>query len=78
MTQQYVKDNGLEAVDDSDEIKAAIGKAICENPKVVEDYLGGNEKSMNFLFGQVMRATKGKSDPQTIRGLLIAALRAKR
>ena len=31
--------------------------------KAVDDYLGGQKASLNFLVGQVMRLTRGKADP---------------
>ena len=41
------------------------------NPKAVEEYIGGNEKSIQFLIGQSMRSLKGKANPQTVREVLL-------
>ena len=54
---------GLLGVVKDDEVLAAVKQAIDENPKAVEDYLGGQKASINFLVGQVMRLTRGKADP---------------
>ena len=54
---------GLLGVVKDDEILAAVKQAIEENPKAVDDYLGGQKASINFLVGQVMRLTRGKADP---------------
>ncbi len=54
---------GLLGVIKDDEILAAVKQAIEENPKAVDDYLGGQKASINFLVGQVMRLTRGKADP---------------
>ncbi len=54
---------GLLGVVKDDEVLAAVKQAIEENPKAVDDYLGGQKASLNFLVGQVMRITRGKADP---------------
>ncbi|MCD4821648.1 MAG: hypothetical protein K8R11_06195, partial [Methanococcoides sp.] len=47
-----------------------------ENEAAVQDYLGGAEKSLNFLVGQVMKKTKGRADARQARELLVAALKS--
>jgi len=50
-------------------------KAIVEaHPQAVEDYKKGQEKSFNFLVGQVMKETKGKADPTVIKSILKSLL----
>ncbi len=66
----YVKQKGLEIIDDSSMIKEFCNKAIAENPKAVEDFRQGNEKSLNFLVGQVMRMSRGKANPAEVNKLL--------
>ena len=61
---------GLLGVVKDDEVLAAVKQAIEENPKAVDDYLGGQKASLNFLVGQVMRITRGKADPgETVKML---------
>jgi aspartyl-tRNA(Asn)/glutamyl-tRNA(Gln) amidotransferase subunit B len=36
----------------------------------VAEYRSGNEKVFGFLVGQVMKATQGKANPQTVNELL--------
>jgi len=67
---KYMKENSLEAVSDTRELEELCKKIIKENQKAVQEYKKGNEKSFNFLIGQVMRLTKGKADPQTLNKLL--------
>ena len=67
---EYVKKQGLEAVSDSGELEKFCKEAIDENPKAVEDVKAGNEKSINFIVGQVMRKTKGKASPPEVLKLL--------
>ena len=60
---EIAEELGLLGVVKDDEVLAAVKQAIDENPKAVEDYLGGQKASLNFLVGQVMRLTRGKADP---------------
>jgi len=66
----YVKKNKLQAVSDTKELEKICIKVIDENLKVAEDYKKGNEKSLHFLVGQVMRNTKSKADPKIVNELL--------
>ncbi len=74
--QSIVDEKGLSQINDTDEIQAAIDNVIKANPKDVQDYLGGNAKVLGFFMGQVMRATKGKANPQTVNQVLRAQLDA--
>jgi len=47
-----------------------IAKVIASNGKAVSDYKAGNEKSLNFLAGLVMRETKGTASPQKVQEVL--------
>ena len=60
---EIAEELGLLGVVKEDEVLAAVKQAIDENPKAVKDYNDGQKASLNFLVGQVMRFTKGKSDP---------------
>jgi aspartyl-tRNA(Asn)/glutamyl-tRNA(Gln) amidotransferase subunit B len=66
----YVNEHDLGAVRDSGELKKLCKEAINENLQAVEEYKAGNEKSFNFLIGQVMRKTKGKADPKEVNQLM--------
>ena len=72
---QYVKEQNLEAVSGEDELKKYCKEAIKENQKAAEDYKKGEEKALNFLCGYVMRKTKGKADPKTVRELMLSLLK---
>ena len=50
---------------DEDKLTSIIRRVIDENPKAVQDYKAGKDSSVQFLFGQIMRETKGKADPKT-------------
>ena len=52
-----------------DEIKAMGGEAVA-NADNVAQYRAGKEKAFNALVGQVMKASKGKANPQQVNELL--------
>lgn len=66
----YVKEKGLEMINDEGALRKTVEQVIAENPKSVEDYLNGRERAVGFLVGQTMKATHGKADPTSIRKLL--------
>ncbi len=59
------KEMGFEPADDS-AIDGLIDEAIINNPKQVEEIKSGNEKLINFITGQVMKASKGKANPKLV------------
>lgn len=66
----YVKENNMEMVSDTGAIKAIVQDVVAANPKAVEEYRDGKEKSFNFLIGQCMRALKGKAPASEVTRLL--------
>jgi aspartyl-tRNA(Asn)/glutamyl-tRNA(Gln) amidotransferase subunit B len=53
-----------------DIVKTVIRQIITANPKAVADFKAGKEQSKMFLFGNVLRALKGKGDKKRIMELL--------
>jgi aspartyl-tRNA(Asn)/glutamyl-tRNA(Gln) amidotransferase subunit B len=70
----YVEKEGLRRVSDPASLEALARRVISENSKVVEDYKSGNERSLNYLVGQVMRLSKGTAAPQKVRDMIKSAL----
>ena len=68
--EKIVKEKGLVQITDTKAIEAIVDAVIAANPKPVEDYKGGNEKSIGFLVGQVMKQSKGKANPGVVNQLL--------
>ncbi len=64
------RERGLLIVNDAGGLTEVLRKVIAENPKSVEDYLGGKEKALGFLVGQTMKAMKGKADPTQVNQML--------
>ncbi|MCL1843595.1 MAG: Asp-tRNA(Asn)/Glu-tRNA(Gln) amidotransferase subunit GatB [Defluviitaleaceae bacterium] len=66
----YVRENQLGMVSDTSTIETAISEVLAANPKIVDDYKGGNQKVFGFLVGQTMKKLGGKADPQVVNTLL--------
>jgi aspartyl-tRNA(Asn)/glutamyl-tRNA(Gln) amidotransferase subunit B len=67
---------GLKQISDAGELEAVIDGVLAANPKSVEEYKAGKEKSFNALVGQAMKATKGKGNPAQINEILKKKLSA--
>ena len=67
---QIVKEKGLVQISDAGEIEKAIDEILTKSQREVERYKAGDEKLMGFFVGQVMKATKGKANPQMVNELL--------
>lgn len=61
---EIVAEKGLTQITDEGEIAALVAEILEKNPAEVEKYRGGNTKLLAFFVGQIMRATKGKADPE--------------
>ena len=69
-----IEARGLKQMSDSGELGKIIDEVMAANSKSVEEYRAGKEKAFNALIGQIMRATKGKANPQQVNDLLKAKL----
>jgi len=76
--EQIVKEKGLAQVSDESFIQEAVMKVLNDNPSEVEKYLTGKDSLLQWFMGQVARATKGKSDPNMARDLLVKSLEERR
>ncbi|SER19689.1 Asp-tRNA(Asn)/Glu-tRNA(Gln) amidotransferase subunit GatB [Giesbergeria anulus] len=65
---------GLRQMNDSGALEKIIDEVITANPANVEQYRAGKDKAFNALVGQVMKASKGKANPQQVNDLLKAKL----
>lgn len=65
-----VEEKGLRQSTDTGELEAFCDEAISNNPQSVEAFLGGKENAVNFLKGQVMKASRGKANPQAVDKVL--------
>jgi aspartyl-tRNA(Asn)/glutamyl-tRNA(Gln) amidotransferase subunit B len=65
-----VREKGLGQISDTAAIEEQISLVINANPQAVSDFRAGKETASKFLVGQVMRATKGRANPQLVNELL--------
>ena len=73
--EEIVKEKGWVQILDGGEIEGVIDRIVAANPKLVEDYRSGKEKLFGYFVGEVMKATKGKANPQLLNDLLRKKLR---
>lgn len=66
-----VKEKGLIQISDEDELKEVIEKVINENQQSVIDYRNGKDRALGYLVGQVMKATRGKANPQKANKMIL-------
>lgn len=73
-----VKEEGLVQISDQDQLAQVVDQVLADHPEEVTAYLEGRESLLQWFMGQVMRATRGRAQPQTVLGLLRAKLEARR
>ncbi len=71
---QLVEEKGLQQVSDEGALEKMIQEVLETNPGQIEQYRGGKETVLGFFVGQVMKASKGKANPQKVNELLKRAL----
>ncbi|MBN9463955.1 MAG: Asp-tRNA(Asn)/Glu-tRNA(Gln) amidotransferase subunit GatB [Burkholderiales bacterium] len=65
---------GLRQISDSGELERIVDEVLAADPKSVEEFRAGREKAFNALVGKVMKATRGKANPQQVNELLRSRL----
>jgi aspartyl-tRNA(Asn)/glutamyl-tRNA(Gln) amidotransferase subunit B len=71
---EIVEKKGLVKITDRDYLARIIDAVFADNRKAVEDALT-NSKTVHFLIGQLMKATKGKADPALANEMVRRKLR---
>ena len=61
---------GLERIGDSTVTEALVEQVLRDNPSKVEQFRAGKLQVQQSLFGDVMKASKGKADPVQVRDIL--------
>ncbi len=67
---EIVEKEGLAAVSDEGAIREIVAQIVAENASEAETYRSGKTSIIGWFVGQVMRASRGKADPQTAQRLL--------
>ncbi|MEA4848947.1 MAG: Asp-tRNA(Asn)/Glu-tRNA(Gln) amidotransferase subunit GatB [Clostridiaceae bacterium] len=67
---EIVKVKGLSQISDGSDLKKIIEGVLKDNPQSLSDYAAGKTQAAGFLMGQVMKASKGKANPQLAKEIL--------
>lgn len=65
-----IAEHGLDQIRDPDQIESLVRQAIEGNPGPLQQYVEGKDAIFGFFMGQVMRASRGRADPQIVREML--------
>lgn len=72
-----VKEQGLIQISNEVELTEIIEKILSENQQSILDYNNGKDRAIGFLVGQIMKASKGKANPQMVNKMLIEIINKK-
>lgn len=72
--ESIVKEQGLTQVADEGELLKIAMEIVAANPKVVEDWRSGKQSAVQWFVGQMMKATRGRANPQLATKLVTEAL----
>ena len=67
---EIIEEKGLKQVTDSSEIEKVINQVLEQNQSQLEQYKSGKVKLFGFFVGQVMKASRGKANPEQVNKLL--------
>lgn len=67
---EIIQEKGMTQISDQDELSTAIDQVLAANAENVSAYLQGKEKLFGYLVGQIMKATRGRANPELVNRLL--------
>jgi aspartyl-tRNA(Asn)/glutamyl-tRNA(Gln) amidotransferase subunit B len=65
-----VEERGLTQVSDESALQEVVAQVIAANPRPVADYRAGKVAAIGRLVGEVMKASRGRANPNVVRELL--------
>ncbi|TJX15862.1 Asp-tRNA(Asn)/Glu-tRNA(Gln) amidotransferase subunit GatB [Tissierella creatinini] len=66
-----VKEQGLVQISDEGALSGIIEEVLNNNEQSIIDFKNGKDRAIGFLVGQIMKASKGKANPQVVNKLLM-------
>jgi len=69
-----IEAKGLKQMNDSSALEAIVDEVLAANADNVAQVKAGKDKAFNALVGQVMKASRGKANPQQVNAVLKARL----
>ena len=70
----YIREKGLAQVSNESEIELVVQGVLDKSPNQLAEFRSGKVKVRGFFFGEVMKALKGKGNPEIINKILDAKL----
>jgi aspartyl-tRNA(Asn)/glutamyl-tRNA(Gln) amidotransferase subunit B len=67
---EIIEKRGLVQISDTGAIDKLVAEVIAANPTQVEQFRAGKQQVLAFLVGQVMKASRGKANPQQVNDAL--------
>lgn len=71
---EFLSESDLAGLDSS-ELKEICKQAITQTPAAVQDYKNGKEKALKAILGAVMKATRGRANPQEAEKILVELIK---
>ncbi len=68
---EIIEKAGGSQISDQSELDSIINDVMSANPDVVEKIQNGKVQSVNFLMGQVMKASKGRAKPDLVKDMIL-------
>ncbi|HWQ29541.1 MAG TPA: Asp-tRNA(Asn)/Glu-tRNA(Gln) amidotransferase subunit GatB [Negativicutes bacterium] len=76
--EEIVQEKGLSQISDTADLERLIKEVLDANQQSVSDYASGKSQAAGFLMGQVMKASRGKANPQITKALLEEKLKQRK
>jgi aspartyl-tRNA(Asn)/glutamyl-tRNA(Gln) amidotransferase subunit B len=73
---EIVAKHGLAQISDEGALQEAITTVLAASPAQVEQFRAGKEQLLGYFVGQVMKATRGRANPQLVNDLVRKALKS--
>lgn len=71
---RIIGERGLAQISDAHRIRETVKQVLASNRAAVSDYLSGKQQALTFIIGQVMKATKGRANPNLVREIIVQEL----
>ncbi|MBQ26766.1 MAG: Asp-tRNA(Asn)/Glu-tRNA(Gln) amidotransferase GatCAB subunit B [Nitrospiraceae bacterium] len=70
MPKDFIQEHGLMQISDDGTLDTLIDEIVHTHPKQCAEYQSGKDNLLGFFVGQVMKASKGKANPQKVNTLM--------
>lgn len=68
--EEIIEEQGLVQISDTTELERMVQEVLEKNPQSIEDFKNGKDRALGFLMGQIMKASRGKANPQLVNEML--------